>query len=147
MASNTIIFHHLVDRHLPSRCCLPNPIRTMPLASSVGSSKRSIASSDSGRPTKHQRRLSLPMSADSSTAVNTKKVQRRRSLRRQSIASSKENPHFSPPETRSAKKKRLNAEFMQGGAGAMLTFSPPNQKENARREKEEIERKESERYV
>ena len=130
----------------------------MPLSttSSVGDKRAANGAPRPARPQKQQRRLSLPVSAHSSTVITKPKVDRRRSLRRQSSSfSSKENkynralpnPHFSPPETRSAKKKRLQTQFMQGGAGALFTFSPPNQAENARREKEEIERKEQERYV
>jgi hypothetical protein len=64
--------------------------------------------------------------------------------------------HYSPPETRSAKKRRTSlseqpTDDEDHGAvnqtgGCVLTFSPPDQKENARREKAELEEKERARY-
>ena len=96
-----------------------------------------------------QRRQSLPYSIPSSTVATKSKVERRRSLRRQSIrnSTSKENtnPHYSPPETRSAKKKKLHDKFVGGEGGCALQFSPPDQQLNAKREQEELERKQNER--
>ncbi len=51
---------------------------------------------------------------------------------------------FSPPLTRSAKKKKARHSNGQPNGGVLL-FSPPNQAENARREKMEREKKTRER--
>ncbi|CAB9527007.1 Kinesin-like protein [Seminavis robusta] len=51
---------------------------------------------------------------------------------------------FSPRETRSAKKKKKSQEIDEHpivGGGTALVFSPPDQKQNAIREKEELETK------
>ena len=58
----------------------------------------------------------------------------------------KEKGVHSPPATRSAKKSK-NKNKRRGGAddGLVMCFSPPDQKLNAQREKERIERQERER--
>lgn len=56
---------------------------------------------------------------------------------------------FSPPVTRSAKKKKLQRDFVSTAEtkqkDGVLWFSPPDQAENARREKLEREKKFQER--
>jgi hypothetical protein len=58
---------------------------------------------------------------------------------------------ISPTQTRSAKKSSkkqpLNEDGRRNTGGTLLVFSPPDQAANARREKEELERKEKERCV
>ena len=57
---------------------------------------------------------------------------------------------ISPPETRSIKKSKKqpsNEDSNNTGGGTLLVFSPPDQVANARREKEQLERKEKERCV
>lgn len=116
-----------------------------------------------------RRRDSLPSTCESSTVATEAKVLRRQSLRRESLSEfkarqkelrlqqqktrdeelkaleelppkpDKENQGaYSPPLTRSAKKARFDS-------GIVLNFSPPNQEENARREKEANQRREKER--
>lgn len=118
------------------------------------------------------RRLSLPSTIQSTTVATKAKAERRRSIRRESSAGSLsnggggkppakapscneneapvQNHPYSPPETRSVKKKKhLNPDFMENATrtAAVLQFSPPNQATNERREREHIQRREEERYV
>ena len=64
------------------------------------------------------------------------------------------NDEYSPPQTRSASKKRkattiANPNFFDEANrnNALLQFSPPNQARNAQRERDMIRHKEEERYV
>lgn len=123
-------------------------------------------------------RLSLPKSVPSTTVVTQSNVDRRRSIRR-SMAKENEHhsdsvetpskkrkydnendhdvthePEYSPPETRSASKKKktlleINPDFFDAAnqSNALLQFSPPDQKRNAQREQERIRQKEEARYV
>lgn len=100
-----------------------------------------MSTTSSGRPPV-KKRQSLPSTIASSTKINQSKVERRKSIRRQSL--SHKNPNFSPPETRSAKKKKIVNSFLKPQPN-VLSFSPPNQKENERRELEERQRAEAER--
>ena len=105
-------------------------------------------------------RRSLPNTIASTTKVDQTKARKVMERRRKSSAPDKENvlqsptPYWkvakerkerdqenpnTPPETRSATKKKKK--------GGILLFSPPDQRENARREQEQLERKEKERYV
>lgn len=52
---------------------------------------------------------------------------------------------ISPPQTRSAKKTKLPPRHDAASNGVMLTFSPPNQKLNEQKEKEEAEAKAADR--
>jgi hypothetical protein len=58
---------------------------------------------------------------------------------------------ISPTETRSTKKSKKQPsdedDSQTNRAGRLLVFSPPDQKANAKREKEELERNEKERCV
>lgn len=108
-----------------------------------------------------RRRLSLPSTIQSSTVATKSKVDRRRSIRRESSSGSvgsvplagvadKENAlgGYSPPETRSAKKKKaLNPAFLGNSTTAWMQFSPPDQEANQRNERERILRMEEQRYV
>lgn len=134
----------------------------MPLASSrEAAKKRAERAAADVRELRRRESLSLPMTIDSSTKVTEAKLIRRRSARRDSIASfkaqakqqrlKKENTppripksksmleNYSPPLTRSAKKQRYDGDDTQS---LVLTFSPPDQEENARREQNEKELKE-----
>lgn len=75
-------------------------------------------------------------------------TKRKLAVRRQSLASrtASKKENYSPPETRSAKKRRTSLSGIGNVSGCLLTFSPPNQKENARREKEILEKREKARY-
>jgi hypothetical protein len=55
---------------------------------------------------------------------------------------------MSPPETRSAAKKRRSEATADGatGSGGFMLFSPPDQVANARREEQERIAKEKDRY-
>ena len=129
----------------------------MPLASSREASLARAERVEAERKEQARRkRLSLPSTIVSTTIATEDKARRRQSLRRQSLASqksSKENDpprRYSPPQTRSAtkqKKARHDARPRPTGAGIVLTFSPPNQSENARREQQELAYKENQRYV
>jgi hypothetical protein len=129
----------------------------MPLASSREASIRR-AERVSAEASEHRRRerLSLPTTIDSATVATEAKARRRQSTRRDSIAAfkaraqerlevtSKENSPpapYSPPLTRSTKKARKGG-FLEESVGLILSFSPPNQEENARRERKELEKKE-----
>jgi hypothetical protein len=136
---------------------------------SCGSQNSSTMSSSNIIPTKN--RLSLPKSLPSATIMTKSKVDRRRSLKAKENERQKEpqdgspNPkrkyktcddhdteikEYSPPETRSAtKKKKLNPNFFDPANrdNALLQFSPPNQTRNAQREQELIQQKEDARYV
>lgn len=123
-----------------------------------------------------RRRLSLPTTIQSSTVATKSKVDRRRSIRRENssnslasanAAASKENAdnntninhkrtssnihcYYSPPETRSAKKKKLElnpAFFDTIKPSSLLSFPPPNQAANEQREIKRLEQAERERYV
>lgn len=127
----------------------------MPLARRFSnSSQGSVAS----------RRLSLPSTVNSSTHVTAEKAEKMMSRRRQTrqqarkelaekLAANKENARNNrnkvpKMETRSSKKKKLVANknyFGQVPTRGAMFFSPPDQKANARREKEEMERQDRKR--
>ena len=138
---------------------------TMPLASSRSASQKRAASvAAEKKEEKRRQRLSLPSTCDSSTVVTESKARRRQSLRRQSSCKENSDPHqhsntppkklgvtpywkvaegrggeTSPRLTRSAskdKRSKKNHHPPRPGAG-VLTFSPPNQMENAKREERE----------
>jgi hypothetical protein len=137
----------------------------MPLASSREASLSRAERVKAGKKVvRKQQRLSLPSTIESVTKATEDKARRRQSIRRESLASfkeqaeklksaadvfvSKENAppkRFSPPITRSASKKERFDAPSQSGGGRVLSFSPPNQAENARREREELLVRESER--
>jgi hypothetical protein len=129
----------------------------MPLASSREASiRRSERVEAEASEHRRRERLSLPSTIDSATVATEAKVRRRQSTRRDSIAAFKARAHerlqatskensppapYSPPLTRSAKKPRVVG-TLEESMGLILSFSPPNQEENARREREEFENKE-----
>jgi hypothetical protein len=150
----------------------------MPLASSLTSVQKRAEAVERERRQQERRhavvtgrRVSLPSTIPSSTVATKAKVERRRSIRRESSSKSLQLPgggkppakappnqenqapvpnHYSPPQTRSAKKKKINPDFMNyamAAAESVLQFSPPNQAENQRLESERIQRQEEERYV
>ena len=144
-----------------------------PTASTLSSRQASLArakkrvKADKVDHARRQPRLSLPSTIESSTVATEDKAKRRQSLRRRQsdianfkkeqlrkrkeLEAAKENsttpakgdkkdPNmYSPPLTRSAKKAK--------GPGSLFSFSPPDQKLNARREREARERAEAEQYV
>ena len=134
----------------------------MPLVSSREAAQKRAerAAADAREQRRRDRSSSLPMTIESSTKATNEKAMRRRSTRRESIASFKEKAKairntikkentpprrlpfastYSPPLTRSAKKARFEGEDAQS---LVLNFSPPDQQENARREKKEKEMRE-----
>ena len=133
--------------------------------------KTTVASKKAPLPTRRQS-FSHPQTIESSTKINAEKAHRRLSSRfssgshgkgaksqardQTSISSSacslSENrpPAYSPPLTRSGKKKQLsqpNSTAVFSKNGVLLEFSPPDQRENERREREKVKLAEQERYV
>lgn len=106
-----------------------------------------------------KRRLSLPKTIRSTTHVNAAKVEHRRKSRRLSERFKENELPESPPQgptpyhkvvqerggevsprlTRSQKKVKQVSKHERRGSGMVLSFSPPNQELNARREKDRIE--------
>lgn len=153
--------YHCVDQFFSIDQLCVSTDETMPLASSREASlKREERVAAERTAEARRKRLSLPNTCKSSTVATEDKARRRMSMlsqaRRDSIASfkaeqkkkrqemAKEN-HYSPPMTRSTSKNKKQRVEEPAVKGTILSFSPPDQQENARREAEELRQKEEER--
>ena len=150
--------------------CVENPplSRRLSDAASMRSSKRRTSISNDKGQRVLKRRQSLTKARVTRSAARKHQIdvsgpvtkKQRTARRRSSLTVDKENVgttnqnaggfmiprgnKFSPPLTRSAKKKKAQRSNEQPNGGVML-FSPPNQAENARRETMERDRKTRER--